>query len=97
VPTLALEAATVQFPLIRHAVNTGWTFVPEAEALTRRGGENGLFFHDELRAALLRLNPGVVIAENVASVIAAIEAAPPTIEGNHQLLDWLRAGLRDCP
>lgn len=87
---LALEAATVQFPLVRHAVDAGWAFVSEAEALDRRGGEGGLFFHDELRAALLRLNPGVVTAENVASVIAEIEAAPPTIEGNKQLLEWLR-------
>jgi len=89
-PTLALEASTVQYPLVRHAVDAGWTFVPEDEALKLRGGENGLFFHEELRAALLRLNPGVVTGENVASVIAAIEAAPPTIEGNRQLLDWLR-------
>ncbi|MDD2763074.1 MAG: HsdR family type I site-specific deoxyribonuclease [Opitutaceae bacterium] len=89
-PALALEAATVQFPLARHAVDVGWTFVSEAEALARRRGENGLFFHDELRAALLRLNPGIVTEGNVASVIAAIEAAPPTIEGNRQLLDWLR-------
>ena len=89
-PTLALEAATVQFPLVRHAVDVGWTFVPEDEALKRRGGENGLVFHDELRAALLRLNPGIVTEENVAAVITSIEAAPPTIEGNKQLLDWLR-------
>jgi type I restriction enzyme R subunit len=89
-PTLALEAATVQFPLVRHAVDAGWTFVPETEALTRRGGENGLVFHDELRTALLRLNPRIVTEENVGSIITAIEAAPPTIEGNRQLLDWLR-------
>jgi type I restriction enzyme R subunit len=87
---LALEAATVQFPLVRHAVDAGWTFVSEVEALARRGGEGGLFFHGELRAALLRLNPGVVTEENVAAVIAEIEAAPPTIEGNKQLLEWLR-------
>ena len=88
--TLALEASTVQFPLVRHAVDAGWTFVPEEEALKLRGGEDGLYFHDELRATLLRLNPGVVTEENVPAVIAAIEAAPPTIEGNRQLLDWLR-------
>lgn len=88
--TLALEAATVQYPLVRHAVDAGWTFVSETEALARRGGEQGLFFHDELRAALLRLNPGVVTDENVAAIIAEIESAPPTIEGNKLLLDWLR-------
>jgi type I restriction enzyme R subunit len=87
---LALEAATVQFPLVRHAVDAGWTFVSEEEALVRRGGEGGLFFNDELRAALLRLNPGVVTEENVTSVIAEIEAAPPTIEGNKQILEWMR-------
>ncbi len=89
-PTLALESATVQFPLVRHAVEAGWAFVSESEALTERGGEDGLFFHDELQTALLRLNPGVVTEENVASIIAEIEATPPTIEGNKQLLDWLR-------
>lgn len=88
--TLALEASTVQFPLIRHAVAAGWTFVSEEDALARRGGEGGLFFLPELRAALLRLNPGVVTEENVAAVIGAIEAAPPTMDGNRQLLDWLR-------
>jgi type I restriction enzyme R subunit len=86
----AIEAATVQFPLVRHAVDAGWTFVSEEEALARRGGEDGLFFNGELRAALLRLNPGVVTEENVASVIAEIEAAPPTIEGNKQILEWMR-------
>lgn len=43
---LALESATRQFSLVRHAVDVGWAFVPEA--------------------------------------------APPTIEGNKQLLGWLR-------
>jgi type I restriction enzyme R subunit len=87
---LALEAATVQFPLVRHAVDAGWTFVPEDEALARRGGEDGIFFVDRLREALLRLNPGVVTPENIGAVIGAMEAAPPTMEGNKQLLDWLR-------
>lgn len=30
---LALEAATGQFPLVRHAVDVGWAFVPEAAPL----------------------------------------------------------------
>lgn len=87
---LASEAPTVQFPLVQHAVEAGWSFVSDADALTLRGGEDGLFFHAVLRAALLRLNPGVVTEENVSSIIASIEAAPPTIEGNKQLLDWMR-------
>lgn len=88
--SLALEASTVQYPLVRHAVDAGWEFVSDTDALGKRRGEEGLFFYEELAAALLRLNPGVVTPENVASVITAMEAVPPTMEGNRQLLDWVR-------
>lgn len=87
---LALEASTVQYPLVRHAVDVGWEFVSDTDALAKRRGEEGLFFYDELAAAMLRLNPGVVTAENVAAVITAMEAVPPTMEGNRQLLEWVR-------
>jgi len=33
---LALESSAVQYPLVRHAVDGGWEFVPEAEALALR-------------------------------------------------------------
>jgi hypothetical protein len=33
---LALESLAVQYPLVRHAVDGGWEFVPEAEALALR-------------------------------------------------------------
>ena len=88
--TLASEAGTVQFPLIRHAEAAGWRAVSETAALGKRGGEEGVFFYDELEAALLRLNPGVVTAENVQAVIQCMESAPATIEGNRELLRWLR-------
>jgi len=91
--SLALEASSVQFPLVRHAVDAGWDFVSETDALAFRRGEEGLFFYPHLEAALLRLNPGVVTSDNVASVIASIEAVPPTMEGNRHLLEWIR-GLK---
>ncbi len=87
---LASEAASVQFPLIRHAEEIGWTYVPRDEAVRKRGGEQSPFLQDELRAALLRLNPGRVTDENVDAVIAELESAPPTIEGNRTLLEWMR-------
>lgn len=88
--TLAHEASTVQATLLQHAATVGWSYISESEALARRGGEQGLFFTDVLRAALLRLNPGIVMDENVAQVIASLEAIPPTLDGNRQMLEWLR-------
>jgi type I restriction enzyme R subunit len=87
---LASEAATVQYPLIRHAEEIGWTVVSQDEALRRRGGEAGLFFYKNLEAALLRLNPAVVTSDNVQSIIQRIEALPKTIEGNREMLEWVR-------
>src|SRR6266404_356920 len=88
--TLANEAGTIQFPLIKHAAEVGWTVVSDAEALRRRGGEAGLFFYQELEEALLRLNPGIVTPENVQAVIQTMESVPNTIEGNREILEWLR-------
>ena len=87
---LASEAASVQYPLIRHAEEIDWAYVPREEALRKRGGEQSPFLQDELRAALLRLNPGLVTDDNVDAVIAELESAPPTIEGNRTLLEWMR-------
>lgn len=87
---LASEATTVEFPLIAHAEEVGWTPLPPEDALRKRRGEAGLFLYDDLRTALLRLNPGVVTADNVDALIQEIESAPTTIEGNRLVLDWLR-------
>lgn len=44
----------------------------------------------ELEVALLRLNPGLVTPENVQSIIQRMESVPSTIEGNREILEWLR-------
>ena len=87
---LAKEAGTVQFPLVKHAAEIGWTVVSDSDALRLRGGEAGMFFYSELEAALLRLNPGIVTADNVQSIIQRMESVPNNIEGNREILDWLR-------
>ncbi|MDN5882232.1 MAG: HsdR family type I site-specific deoxyribonuclease, partial [Nitrosospira sp.] len=92
-PELAVEAATVQFPLVRHACAVGWEGVPPEAALAKRGGESGLFFRKELESALLRLNPGVVAPTEVPYIVQMLETLPASIEGNREMLDWLR-GLR---
>ncbi len=88
--TLANEAGTTQFPLVKHAAGIGWTPTADTEALRRRGGEAGLFFYKELEDALLRLNAGVVTPDNVQAVIQRMESVPDTMEGNREILEWLR-------
>ncbi|HWU68969.1 MAG TPA: HsdR family type I site-specific deoxyribonuclease [Stenotrophobium sp.] len=87
---LAVEASTVQFPLVDYAAAAGWERVSDGEALRKRRGEGGLFFYDELEAALLRLNPGVVTAADVPGIVQRLESLPNTIAGNREVLDWLR-------
>lgn len=75
----------MQFTLVRHAEEAGWTVVSDMEALSKRRGETGLFFYAELEDALLRLNPGVVTPENVNNIVQRIESVPKTIEGNKEI------------
>lgn len=89
-PKLAVESSTVQFPLVDHAVAAGWTPVTETDALGKRHGEGGLYFYDELEAALLRLNPGVVTLSDAPGIIGRLESLPSTIQGNQEMLEWLR-------
>lgn len=35
------EAGTVQFPMVKHAVEIGWTSITPEDARTKRGGEAG--------------------------------------------------------
>ena len=59
------------------------------DATAMRGGEAGTLFHDDLGSALAALNPWMS-AETVRQVIERLEALPPTIEGNRDMLAWLR-------
>ena len=83
------EANSVQFPMIRHAAEVGWTPLPPQAALSKRGGEAGMLFHDEVEAALHRCNPWLG-DEAVRAAVERIEALPATIEGNREMLAWLR-------
>ncbi|HET7921207.1 MAG TPA: type I restriction endonuclease, partial [Gammaproteobacteria bacterium] len=89
-PKLAVESSTVQFPLVDHAATAGWAKVSPEAALGKRRGEGGLFFYDELEAALLRLNPGVVTPADVPGIVQRLESLPNTVEGNREVLEWLR-------
>lgn len=82
------EAASVQFPMVRHAAEIGWTPLPPEVAIHKRGGEAGMLFRDELEGALGRFNPWMT-DDGIRSVVERIEAIPPTIEGNREMLAWL--------
>ncbi len=83
------EAGSVQFPMVRHAAEVGWIPLPPQDALAMRGGEAGLLFRSVLEGALRRFNLWMTDA-TVHSVVENLQALPATIEGNRQILAWLR-------
>jgi type I restriction enzyme R subunit len=89
-PNLGNERFGVQSPLIRYASEVGWTVLSRDEAITDRGGESGTLLYKTLERKLLELNPGVVTNENVAEVVGRIESVRTNIEGNAEILAWLR-------
>ena len=83
------EAGTVQFPMVKHAVEIGWTPVTPESAREKRGGDAGMLFRDDLAAKLAAFNPWLG-ADGINSVIERLDAIPPTIEGNREMLAWMR-------
>ena len=88
-PLKISEAGTVQFPMVKHAVEIGWTPITPEDARAIRGGEAGTFFRDVLEAKLTAFNPWLSSAA-VRSIVETLDAIPATIEGNRELLSWLR-------
>lgn len=87
------ERPTVQNPLIRYAVEAGWTYIPPEEALRLRRGEAGIVLHEVLAGQLQRLNPGVVDHIRAEEVIRRLTSVYPNIEGNLQAWEYLK-GLK---
>ena len=51
------EAGTVQFPMVKHAAEIGWTPLAPEVAKQKRGGEAGMLLRDELEEKLSEFNP----------------------------------------
>src|SRR5262245_31956327 len=83
------ETGTVQFPMLRHAAEIGWIPIAPEVARQKRGGEDGMLLRDELEAKLVEFNSWMT-KDTIRSVIESIDAIPPTIEGNREMLSWLR-------
>lgn len=88
-PLKISEAGTVQFPMVKHAAEIGWTPIGPDVAKQKRGGEAGMLLRDELEAKLAQFNPWMS-KDAIRSVIETLDAIPPTIEGNREMLSWLR-------
>lgn len=83
------EAGTVQFPMVKHAEEIGWETLTPERALTLRGGEAGVFLREVLAAKLAEFNPWLT-PDAIRSIIETLDALPPTIDGNREMLSWLR-------
>lgn len=83
------EAGSVQFPMVKHAAEIGWTPLTPEQAKEKRGGDAGMLFRDELAAKLAAFNPWLS-ADAVRSILETLDALPATIEGNREMLSWMR-------
>jgi type I restriction enzyme R subunit len=83
------EAGSVQFPMVRHAAEIGWTPLTPDDARAKRGSEAAMFLRDELESAIARFNPWLT-SDAVRSIFETLDAIPPTIEGNRTMLGWIR-------
>ena len=83
------EAGTVQFPMVSHAIEICWTPLTPIVAKQKRGGDAGMLLRDELEAKLRQFNPWMT-HDAIRSVIERLDSLPATIEGNRQMLAWLR-------
>ena len=83
------EAGTVQFPMVKHAVEIGWKPLTPEVAKQKRGGESGMLLRDEIEAKLSEFNPWLS-ADALRSIIETLDAIPATVDGNREMLMWLR-------
>lgn len=83
------EAGTVQFPMVKHAVEIGWTPLTPEDAKARRGGDSGMLLRETLAEKLHKFNPWLK-PDSIRSIIETLDAIPPTIEGNRDMLAWMR-------
>lgn len=83
------EGYSVQFPMVKHVVEVGWTPLTPDEAEAKRHGRANMLFRDTLEAKLLEFNAW--LTDSQARAIAdTIEALPQTIDGNRDVLSWIR-------
>jgi type I restriction enzyme R subunit len=83
------EAGTVQFPMVKHAVEIGWKPLTPEVAKKKRGGDAGMLLRDEVEAKLSQFNPWLS-DDARRSVMETLDAIPATVDGNREILMWMR-------
>lgn len=83
------EAKSVQFPMVKHASGVGWKQLAPEEADGMRRGRANMLFPELLEDKLQEFNPWLTDGQ-ARAILESIEALPATIEGNREVLRWLR-------
>lgn len=83
------EAYSVQFPMVDHAHEIGWDILSPEDAESLRRGRENMLFTTVLEDKLLEFNPWLG-EDQARSIIETIEALPASIDGNWEVLRWMR-------
>lgn len=87
--SLSSEAAAVQYPMVRYAVDVGWTYLSPDDAVRLRRGETGTVLWEVLVEQLQKLNPETVDLDRAEQVAKNLMQVKPTIEGNLDAWEYL--------
>ena len=83
------EASTAQFPMVAHANGVGWEIVDPVDAEVLRHGRENMIFASVVEEKLREFNPWLS-PDQPRAIVETIEALPATIEGNWEVLRWMR-------
>lgn len=83
------EKNAVQDPLIKYCVSIGWNYVSSDEAESLRNGKSNMIFSDVLKNKIISLNH-YLESNEIENVFKKIENVRGSIEGNLEVLKWLR-------
>ncbi|GAA2818999.1 HsdR family type I site-specific deoxyribonuclease [Saccharopolyspora taberi] len=83
------EAKSVQFPMVTHASAIGWKQLTPEESEHMRRGRANMLFTEVLEDKLQEFNPWLT-EDQARAIVESIDALPDTIEGNREVLRWLR-------
>ena len=92
--SLRSERQVVQKPLVRYAIEAGWTYLSPDDALRLRHAETSPILYDIFIQKVQSLNPGIVDLLKAEDIAGRLIRVPPTIEGNLQAWEYLK-GSKD--